>query len=128
MNDFRCSVTDVVHTPHPLHLIFSFEPLRDPFLFRQSFDQLKKHGFGLCINRNQMVIQLAAEKQGIVEWPPLYFQVMSPPLPPGANGSGFRQRQIGQEIIAFLVIGAVQFFMTSLQIPPFIQIFCNTPY
>ncbi len=37
INDFRCSVTDVIHTPHPFHLIFNFKLLRNAFLFRQLF-------------------------------------------------------------------------------------------
>ena len=56
-----------IHLPNPFNLIFGFKLLCNPLLFCQSFNQLKKHDFCLNVNLSQMVIQLAVEKQSVVE-------------------------------------------------------------
>ena len=67
VNDFFYPISDAIHLPNPFNLIFGFKLLCNPLLLCQSFNQLKKHDFCLNVNLSQMVIQLAIEKQSVVE-------------------------------------------------------------
>ena len=43
IDDFFCAVADIVHLPHPLHLIRCFELFGHAFLFGKLFHQSVEH-------------------------------------------------------------------------------------
>ena len=61
--DFRCPIPDIVHLPHPKHLILSLELLGNIFTRGKLFYQLKKHSFCLFVQIGQISVQLSGDLQ-----------------------------------------------------------------
>ena len=106
-NLFR-TVTDIVHSLHPQHLIICFELLSHAFLFGELFYQPKEHILCLLVDVGEVGGELAACQQiGIADFVVL-LDVTQMPLAPYSDFylRLFGERQARQVVIAFLLTAA----------------------
>ena len=69
INNLRCTVTDIVHSLHPQHLIFCFELFGNTFLFGELVYQPKEHLLRLLVDVGEVGGELAACQQiGIADF------------------------------------------------------------
>ena len=104
------SCMDVVHGSDPGHLIGCLELLRDTFGPCHLIDQMKEHFFRPAVHFLQMGVQLAAEEHGGVNGFPILQHVLASALAPDADMRGRRQNEVGNQVIALLMIGSSKLF------------------
>lgn len=64
-----CTVTDIVHSRNPHHLVFRFELLSHAFLFGELFYQPKEHILRLLVDVGEVDGELAAcQQSGIADF------------------------------------------------------------
>ena len=71
--NFYCTITDVVHFPHPQHLIVCFELFGYAFTLCKLFYEPIKHFCRFFVNIGKMVVELAGCKQIVIEYPVVVF-------------------------------------------------------
>ena len=63
INDFRCTVADIVHSCNPQHLVFRFELFGHAFLFGKLLYQPKESLLCLIVDVSEVSGELAARQQ-----------------------------------------------------------------
>lgn len=102
--DFFCGIANVVHSTNPRHLVAGLHCLVYILFLRHLFDQSGKHFFGLLVDLRNMLIQLAAQQQAVIECAAVVVRIFPVPSAPDADAPAFRDSQAGQIIVALQLI------------------------
>ena len=108
-----CTVTDIVHSLHPQHLIVRFELFGYSFLFGELFYQPKEHILCLLVDVSEVGGELAARQQiGIADFVVLLDVAQMPFSPyPNLNLRLFGQFQTRQIIITLQFVVNTRFLV-----------------
>ena len=114
-NLFR-TVTDIVHSLHPQHLILCFELFGYTFFFGKLFYYPKKEFLRLLVNIGKIIGQLAARQQIDIADFMVLLDIPQMPLTPNADFNLwlFGERKARQIIIALQLIFDTCLFVVNL--------------
>ena len=66
-DDFFCTVSNIVHPPHPRHLVGGFELFGDIFFFGKVFYQSRKELLGLFFDIGKVGIEFSGSEQIVIQ-------------------------------------------------------------
>ena len=83
--NLRCTVADIVHLPHPQHLVFCFELFGHAITFCHLFYEPKKHILSLFIYIGKVSVQFAFCEQGCIKTFTVRLDILQVPLSPNTD-------------------------------------------
>ena len=101
MDDFFGTVSDVVHSGNPQHLVFDFQPFIYAFGFCHLFNESVKPFRCLFIHIGKVTVQFASENESVVECRAMLFEIGESFSAPHSDGTfvGFGKSYVRDIII-----------------------------
>ena len=103
-DDLLGAVVDVVHGPHPGHLVAGFEGFGDALALGHLGGEALQHFVGLAVDLLQVGVETALQEHAVEDAAVVAAQVLVAHSAVFADLWGLRGLQIGDQIVAFPVI------------------------